>query len=115
MSDEKNEHIKVSSRIVCSKCGRTEYVPFHADGRRNYLCNSCMTSFNRKQKLDKVKKKERYGKTYYEFICYLCGEYIRETVAPLKIDGKPICGSCHKKRRREEKLRNKKGRIILRK
>lgn len=115
MSGEKNEHIKVSSRIVCSKCGRTEYVPFHADGRRKYLCDSCMSSFNRKQKFNKVKKKERYGKTYYEFICSLCGEYIRETFEPFKVDDKPVCGSCHKKRRREERLHNNKGRIILRK
>ncbi len=107
---------EVLCKIVCSRCGKEDYVPFVADGSRNYYCNECLRKFNTERKRGVVKEiVDAKGNTRFEFICAICEKFLRTGEPPRRSRGHLICAECAEKERRERRSAARKRIVIAKK
>ncbi len=112
---QKREKVtEVSSKIVCSRCGKEDYVSFVADGSRDYYCNECLTEFNKERKRGKVKKvfDEKRKRMVNEFLCDVCEKFIRCVEPPYKKGDQLICPKCKEEMKRSERQQKRKNVVI---
>jgi len=115
MSLGKEKKTTVAVKIQCEKCGKEDYVPFVADGKRSYYCNDCLTSFNQEKKKGKVKKvfdnkKERY---LYQFICSQCEKFFSLSSFPKEVEDEILCPDCYEKHRLSQNRKKRKNIVIV--
>lgn len=104
---------EVLCKITCTRCGKESYVPFVADGSRNYYCAECLTAFNVEKKRGTVKEiKDQKGRSRYEFICDICLQMKRSGEQPKKIRGQIMCAECAEKEKRTQRTAGRK-RIVI--
>lgn len=107
---------EVLCKIVCSRCGKEDYVPFVADGSRNYYCNDCLRKFNTERKRGVVKEfTDAKGNLRFEFICDVCEKFLKDLKPPKRVRGKLICAECAEKEQRERRSASRKRIVIAKK
>ena len=100
---------EVLCKILCTRCGKEGYVPFIADGSRNYYCAECLTTFNVEKKRGTVKEvKDPKGRSRYEFICDICLRLKRSSEQPKKSRGQLMCAECAEKEKRTQRSAGRK-------
>jgi len=104
---------EVLCKIQCARCGKEDYVPFVANGSRNYYCAACLQRFNSENKRGIVKKVfDSKGKIRFEFICDACEQFIRSPVSPKRNRNRLLCAECDEKEKRLHRTTRRK-RVIL--
>ncbi len=107
---------EVLCKIVCSRCGKEDYVPFVADGSRSYYCSNCLRQFNREKKRGVVKEfTDAKGQRRFAFLCDICGKFLRALEPPKRSQGRLVCAECAEKETRTRRAARRTKVVIVKK
>jgi hypothetical protein len=110
---KKTKEKNVTTRIVCARCGKVDYVSFVVNNKRDYFCEECLLEFNKENQQGKIKTiKTNFGKTYYEFYCSGCEKLVKQKDFPYKNGDVILCKNCEEELKRTLK-KHKRGNIII--
>ncbi len=111
---KKEKTTQTATKVVCAKCGKEYFVPFVADGHRDYYCDECLKEMHKSRKEGKIKKvfDPKNEKYMFDFICDICGEFRHAFYAPKRENGKIWCKECESKHKIEERKKSRKNVIL---